>query len=204
MLLAAMFAVLGFDPDKKEIDRFKEGREEAFEHLMRKYEKKAYATALGVVRDPDDACDVCQDAFLKVYQYLPNFRGESSFSTWLFRIVTNTAIDHARRKKKELERHLSLDKPLDDTGDLMPDLPDDAPQPSEAYEEKESLAAIRDAIYQLPEEQRVVILLRDVQEYSYQEISDITGLNLGTVKSRINRARLTLREILREKAEQNG
>jgi len=118
--------------------------------------------------------------------------------------VTNTAIDHARRKKKELERHLSLDKPLDDTGDLMPDLPDDAPQPSEAYEEKESLAAIRDAIYQLPEEQRVVILLRDVQEYSYQEISDITGLNLGTVKSRINRARLTLREILREKAEQNG
>lgn len=178
------------------IERAKLGDLDAFESLIGQYERKAYNLAYRLVGNHEDASDITQEAFLRVYCRLADFRGEASFSTWLFRIIQNACKDELRRRKRHNIAY--LDQPVDNFGDdLLRQVPDEAePSPEDTLEQVERQVAIQKGIDGLDEHYRLVILLRDVQGFSYNEIAEITGENLGTVKSRLNRARNALKEYL--------
>ena len=174
------------------------GDESAFSELVRIYENKAYHLALRMVSNPEDAYDVAQDAFLAAWRGLPSFRGESGFSTWLYRLVSNAAIDHLRRTK-----HQRGNVSLDDE-ELNLDAPDDSPTPQEAAEEKDLKEAVAAGLRELSDDHRTVLVMREVQELSYEEIAESLQLDLGTVKSRISRARTHLRKILLQSGNLSG
>jgi len=174
------------------------GDESAFSELVRIYENKAYHLALRMVSNPEDAYDVAQDAFLSAWRGLPSFRGESGFSTWLYRLVSNAAIDHLRRTK-----HQRGNVSLDDE-ELNLDAPDDSPTPQEAAEEKDLKEAVAAGLRELSDDHRTVLVMREVQELSYEEIAESLQLDLGTVKSRISRARTHLRKILLQSGNLSG
>ena len=166
------------------------GDESAFAELVRMYESKAYHLALRMCGNAEDASDVAQDAFLAAWRGLPSFRGESGFSTWLYRLVSNAAIDYLRRTK-----HQRGNVSLDDE-ELNLDAPDDSPTPHEAAEANDLKDAVAKGLKELSDDHRTVLVMREVQELSYEEISETLQLDLGTVKSRISRARNHLRKIL--------
>ena len=174
------------------------GDESAFSELVRIYENKAYHLALRMVSNPEDAYDVAQDAFLAAWRGLPSFRGESGFSTWLYRLVSNAAIDHLRRTK-----HQRGNVSLDDE-ELNLDAPDDSPTPQEAAEENDLKQAVAAGLRELSDDHRTVLVMREVQELSYEEIAESLQLDLGTVKSRISRARTHLRKILLQSGNLSG
>ena len=180
------------------LTRARAGDVEAFERLVAAYERKVYNLAYRLTGNHDDASDVAQEALLKVYTSLPDFRGDSSFSTWLYRIVSNACLDELRRRKRQ--RATSLDETFlaEDGGDLARQWADTGEGPEEALARKELQAFVQVAIDALEDEHRMVIVLRDLQGYSYQEIADFLGLSLGTVKSRLNRARTALQKKLSE------
>ncbi len=173
----------------------------AFDTLMQMYEKKVYSLCYRMARDPDDAADLAQEAFLKVYRALPSFREQSSFSTWLFRIVTNTCLDE-RRKRGSRPHTVSLDKPYEtDDGEIALTLPGDAPDPLACTVQSELQEEIRELLAKLPAEQRIVLSMRDLEGYSYIEIAEALKITMGTVKSRLNRARSRLRDLYLKKEE---
>ena len=174
------------------------GDESAFGELVRIYENKAYHLALRMVGNAEDAYDVAQDAFLAAWRGLPSFRGESGFSTWLYRLVSNAAIDHLRRTK-----HQRGNVSLDDE-ELNLDAPDNSPTPQEAAEEKDLKEAVAAGLRELSDDHRTVLVMREVQELSYEEIAESLQLDLGTVKSRISRARSHLRKILLQSGNLSG
>jgi len=174
------------------------GDESAFAELVRMYENKAYHLALRMCGNEEDASDVAQDAFLAAWRGLPSFRGESGFSTWLYRLVSNAAIDHLRRTK-----HQRGNVSLDDE-ELNLDAPDDSPTPHEAAEEKDLKDAVAKGLKALSDDHRTVLVMREVQELSYEEIAHALSLDLGTVKSRISRARSHLRKILLQSGNLSG
>ena len=184
---------------EKELVRAAAGGDEiAFSELVRIYENKAYHLALRMVSNPEDAYDVAQDAFLAAWRGLPSFRGESGFSTWLYRLVSNAAIDHLRRTK-----HQRGNVSLDDE-ELNLDAPDDSPTPQEAAEENDLKDAVAAGLKELSDDHRTVLVMREVQELSYEEIAESLQLDLGTVKSRISRARTHLRKILLQSGNLSG
>lgn len=173
--------------------RARQGDLEAFERLAAAYERKVYNLAYRLTGNHDDASDVAQEALIKVYTSLGDFRGDASFSTWLYRVVSNASLDELRRRKRQ--RATSLDEPMaTDDGGLARQLADQGDGPEEALDRKELQTMVQRAISALDDEHRVVIVLRDIQGYSYQEIADYLGLSLGTVKSRLNRARTALQK----------
>ncbi len=176
--------------EKEWILRCQRGDEAAFEQLIRLHEKKVYALCRRMCRDEDDALEAAQDAFLAVWRGIGSFREDAAFSTWLYRLVTNACLDVLRRAKKR-----TLDVPLDDE-EAPIDPPDPAPQPEEALERAETQRMVREALDALPDDYRQILLLRETEQLSYAEIAEATGLELGTVKSRINRARQALRNYL--------
>ena len=173
----------------------KEGSREAFGTLMELHQTKVYNLALRMTGSPEDAADLTQEAFLNAWRGLSSFRGGSSFSTWLYRLTNNACIDFLRREKrrKNFEGAFSLD---DEETDYAAMVPDDAPSAQTLLEGRELKEAISRGLMQLSEEHRQVLVLREVNGLSYTEICKITGLEEGTVKSRIARARLSLRKIL--------
>lgn len=175
-----------------------QGDEQAFGELVRMYENKAYHLALRMCGNAEDASDVAQDAFLAAWRGLPSFRGEAGFSTWLYRLVSNAAIDHLRKTK-----HQRGNVSLDDE-DLSFDAPDRAPGPQESAEGMELQQTVQDGLKQLGDDHRTVLVMREVQGLSYEEISHALGIDLGTVKSRISRARSTLRKILLKSGNLSG
>ena len=175
-----------------------EGDSAAFEQLVRLYENKVYHLALRMCSNPEDAYDVAQEAFLAAWKGLPAFRGESGFSTWLYRLTSNAAIDHLRRAKKQ-----TGDLSLDDE-ELNLDAADTAPLPQEAAEQGELQQALAAGLRQLSDDHRSVLVLREMQELSYEEIAERLDLDLGTVKSRISRARNALRKILLKSGNLSG
>lgn len=176
--------------EKELIRACRSGDESAFEALIRMHENKVYTLCRRMCRDEDNALEAAQDTFLAVWRGIGSFREDSAFSTWLYRLATNACLDILRREKKH-GGGVSLD---DEETHL--DLQDSAPQPEEALERSETQRIVREALYALPDGYREVLLLRETEQLSYQEISESTGLELGTVKSRINRARLMLRNYL--------
>jgi RNA polymerase sigma-70 factor, ECF subfamily len=184
------------------VRRCQKGDLSAFDVLMQMYEKKVYSLCYRMARDPDDAADLAQEAFLKVYRALPSFKGQSLFSTWLFRIVTNTCLDE-RRRRSSRPSTVSLDKPLEtEEGEMTLTLPDNSPDPLTSAVESELQAEIKHLLTMLPAEQRLVLVMRDLEGYSYMEIAESLNLTMGTVKSRLNRARSRLRDLYLKKEEQ--
>ncbi len=180
--------------EKLLLEKAVKGDGEAFGELVRLYEKFVYNTAYGFLLHADDAFDVSQNAFLKAWRAIKGFKGESSFSTWLYRITVNCAKDSlAERNKKRLELSSTddekvLDIPVSET-------------PEKEYVRKEEVAELRRAIDALDEDMKEIIVLRELSGLSYDEISKTLAIELGTVKSRLNRARTRLREILLEQKD---
>lgn len=168
------------------------GDDSAFEELVRTYEKKVYHLALRMCGNPDDAYEIAQEAFLSVWKGLKFFRGESSFSTWLYRLASNAAIDFLRREKRQSgPGDVSLD---DEETYIEP--ADPRPTPQQQAERSEVRQVLAEGLNKLSPEHRQVLLLRELQGLSYEEIADTLDLDLGTVKSRIARAREKLRKYL--------
>ena len=181
--------------EKALIERCKRGDLAAFNDLVRKYEKQVYNFAYRLTGNYDDANDVAQDAFLRVFNAIGTFRGDASFSTWLFRITTNVFLDE--RKRAKAHPHASLDEYLElDESSVARQIEDPSPTPEAVLEESERAQLLQKAIGGLPEYQRAMVTLYHGQQKSYEEIAEIMDLPIGTVKSRLNRARLALKEKL--------
>ena len=178
------------------IRRVQNGDVNAFEALVRAYEKNVYNLALRMMGNAQDAEDMAQEAFLKAYNSLPGFRGDSKFSVWLYRIVSNVCLDQLRKKSKRPTVSLSMED--EDGEETQLDLPDTAQSPEEVLEKKLTREAVRRGLAQLPEDARQILLLREIQGLSYEEIGETLGLEAGTVKSRIFRARKRLCAFLLE------
>ncbi len=177
------------------IERCKRGDLAAFNDLVRKYEKQVYNFAYRLTGNYDDANDVAQDAFLRVFNAIGSFRGDSSFSTWLFRITTNVFLDE--RKKAKAHPQSSLDEYLElGESSVARQIEDPSPTPEAVLEESERALILQKAVSDLPEYQRAMVTLYHGQQKSYEEIAEIMDLPIGTVKSRLNRARLALKEKL--------
>ena len=168
------------------IARARRGDAHAFEQLVTAYRNQVFRLALRMCGNEADADEVAQEAFLSAWKGLPNFRGESRFSTWLYQLTTHAAIDLMRREKRQAA--------AEDIDEIT--AADDGPSPQQQVERTETQREIRSALMQLPEEYRQVLLLRFMQELSYEEIGRALKLPVGTVKSRLNRAKAQLKDIL--------
>jgi RNA polymerase sigma-70 factor (ECF subfamily) len=162
-----------------------------FEELVRKYQDRVYNLCRYMLRDPQDAQDAAQDVFLKAYKGLKNFRPEASLYTWLYRIAVNTCLDYKRKARRDALKN----EPLPE------DLPWTEPFPAELYESLENTEAIQVALQKLPEKLRAAIVLREIEGLSYEEIADVLHASVGTVKSRISRAREELHRLLQKRCE---
>ena len=184
------------------VERAKDGDEEAFESLVSQYERFVYNVACRVLssssQPQDMAEDIAQETFLKAWRSLSKFRGGSTFSTWLFRIAVNCAKDAVRSAARRPAASLSFAGEEDEDGTAEWDIPVTSGDtvPEDAVERKEQILAVRRAVEALPDDQRQVVILRDLHGLPYQEISAMLGLELGTVKSRLNRGRANLKTIL--------
>lgn len=179
--------------DELLVERAKKGDVAAFEQLIAQYQKSVYNTAFRLTGNHEDASDVAQEAFVKVYTSLPDFRGDSSFKTWLFRIVHNACNDELRKRIRKRTSSLS-DIVFNEDGDLSRQIPDPSDGPEQSLDRIETQRVVQQSINELDDEYRIVVVMREIQGLSYNEIADALGINLGTVKSRLNRARHALKE----------
>ena len=171
------------------------GSSDAFTALMSGHERRMYAICLRICQNAEDAQDCLQDAMLRVYRSLDRFKGESAFSTWLYRVTTNTCLDALRRQKAR--PGTSLDALLETGWSPM----EEGDTPEERAVRREMGAALREMIAELPEDLRVAVVLRDVEGLSYEELAQTLNVNVGTVKSRISRARERLRAKILQRPE---
>jgi len=188
--------VPGEHSDVELVERLRGGERGAFRELFDRYNRRAYAMALGVVKNPTDAADVVQEAFVKVHKHVDSFQGNSSFYTWLYRIVMNLSIDHVRRNKKhtEFDETIRKDEALADGAEL----PQSALEnPSKTAGRKELSAHIQAALAELPEYHRAVILLREVEGLSYEEMAHVLKVPKGTIMSRLFHARRKMQDQLK-------
>lgn len=183
--------------DEQLIRDASKGNMKSFDELVLRYNKRVMNTAFGMLSDYHDACDASQEVFLRVYKSLSSFKGDSSFSTWLYRITVNVCSDILRKRRKHTAE--SLDKT---DGESPPhDIPDTGATPHDKAEQNELQRLVRDAVARLPEEYRTVLTLYEFEGASYEQISEILKCPIGTVKSRISRAKKKLRKNLENKRE---
>ncbi len=186
--------------DAELVSRVQAGDSDAFRQLFEKYHRRAFAVSLGVVKNKQDAMDVVQDAFIKVHHHIHNFQGSSSFYTWLYRIVMNLSIDHVRRvkRKKGMDYDDAISREDDAAGDgaLLPTIMDS--NPAKTVMRRELSGAIQAALDDLPEYHREVILLREVEGLSYEEMSEVLEVPKGTIMSRLFHARRKMQAHLSE------
>lgn len=178
--------------EERLLEKARQGDQEAFGELVRLYEKKVYALTLRMCKNPDDAAEAAQDAFLAAWQGLKFFRGEASFSTWLYRLASNACVDLLR---KEQRRAAAAGPSLNDEETYI-DVADDTPGPQELAERSELREQIEEGLRSLTPEHREVLILRELHQLSYDEIAETLDLDSGTVKSRISRGRKSLRNFL--------
>lgn len=191
------------DADALLIAECQAGSKDAFDRLITKYQRRVYTFAYRLTGNAEDAADVAADTFVRLYTSLGSFKGHSSFVTWLYRVVTNIYLDS--RKRKRVRQTQSLDEVIDlEESTVQRQYDDDSPTPHEIAEQRERTAALQQAISSLPEFQRVMIVMYHVDGMAYEEIAEALQLPIGTVKSRLNRARLALRKKLEPIREQYG
>ncbi|MCG8400956.1 MAG: sigma-70 family RNA polymerase sigma factor [Firmicutes bacterium] len=189
------------DNAKLLVKQSQQGDARAFEQLVIMYQDRVYSLSYQLTGNHADAEDLAQNAFIKAYRALPTFRNEADFGTWLYRITVNISINEKRKKKPDV----SLDSPVQTQDGEMPRLvTSNTESPEDAYESKEFRGMIREALWELSTEHRAVLVLREMQGYSYDEIAVMLNCSLGTVKSRINRARQTLKKEITRLAAKNG
>ena len=177
------------------VSRAKQGDQEAFSKLVEANQNRIYTLALRMTGSPEDGADLAQEAFLRAWRSLPSFQGESNFSTWLYRLTSNLCIDFLRREKRR--KAVTAAVPLDGEEDSPPaQVPDHRFTPESELERRELRAAVDRGLAKLSDDHRQVLVLRELEGLSYVEIAGRLELEEGTVKSRIARARLALRNIL--------
>ena len=167
-----------------------DGDVNAYEHLVKAYEKNVYNLALRMTGNSEDAYDMSQEAFIKAYNSLHSFRGDSKFSVWLYRIVSNVCLDFLRSRNRKATVSLSMEN--DDGEEVELDIADEASSPQLLLDRSLTRDAVRRGLQSLPPDHREILLLREIQGLSYDEIASALGLEVGTVKSRIFRARKKL------------
>lgn len=192
-----------YDTSPKEEDTalvkaFLAGEKGAFDNLVLKHQDRVFNLCYRFLGEYEEASDCAQEAFVKVYMSLKKFRFDASFTTWLYRITVNACKNRFLSKEYRYSKKIiRLNNPQDsENGAGSIDLEDESLSPRASLEREEKNMLIQKAIDSLPEEQKAVVILRDIEGVSYEEISNITGQNLGTVKSRLSRARESLREKL--------
>ncbi len=179
------------------ISRCQRGDQEALKEIFDKYNKKVYRIAYGVVRQREEALDIVQEVFIKLFHSIKNFKGKSHFYTYLYRMVMNTAIDHARKTGKQIISS------LDQEGSFQP--PDDLEKgPERILLQKELEERVKLAMDKLPAEQRAALIFRDVEGLSYQEMAETMGCSIGTVMSRLHYGRKRMQELLKDYVELYG
>jgi len=183
--------------ERRLIDRLLERDEQAFNEIVRLYKDKVFSLIYRMLGSRPEAEDVAQEVFITVFKNIESFRGEAKFSTWLLRIAAN----HSKNRIKHLARRPTEGADPDDVSQLraLPDRPQPPVQariesPDAMLEAAQTERLMQEAIANLPEDQRLLVVLRDVEEMSYQEIEEITGLPEGTIKSRLHRARMAIKE----------
>lgn len=182
--------------DELLIRRAQSGDEGAFEQLLLAHQKGVYNLCLRMAGNPDDALDLSQEAFIRAWRALGQYQFDAAFSTWLFRLTSNVCIDFLRKQKRQ--QHMSLTVTDDDEPGEEFTVPDPAPGPEEQAVHNERRQAVARAMAALPEDYRAVMQLRAVEELSYEQIAEILDIKVGTVKSRLARARTQLRKILKD------
>ena len=171
-----------------------EGESRAFDELVLRYRDKVYRLAYKILRHEDDAAEALQDAFMSAFRGIKNFKVESTFSTWLYRIATNASLMKYRRRR---EGHVSLEQSQSPDGSGEPlQIPDWSAQPLGDLLNSETREVMEEGVAKLPEELRTVFVLRDIEELSNAEVAEILNLSVAAVKSRLHRARIFLRDRL--------
>ncbi|MFM1852147.1 MAG: hypothetical protein RIS54_1831 [Verrucomicrobiota bacterium] len=187
--------------DRLLVDRFKKGDQSAFDEMVTRYWDRIYSMVNQLLRNTQDAEEVTQDAFIRAHRGLAQFRGDSAFSTWLYQIATNLARNRYwywwRRKR---DKSISLDQPIGPEGDmtLADVIPAKVETPDDITVTQEFVDRIGEAMEKLGTKHREILVLRNVKNLSYEEIAEVLGISVGTVKSRIARARESLRDKLGE------
>ena len=182
------------------VERARNGDREAFKELVETYQRKVYGISIGMLKNPDDAMDVTQEVFIKVYRYLDNFNQQSSFYTWIYRITVNKCIDFIRKKKRK--REVDYDDALQREGDveggeeLMPSRL--GLNPDRVYARKELRGKMLEALETLSEKHRTILILREVEGLSYEEIAEVLQVSKGTVMSRLYHARRYFQDAVKE------
>ena len=183
------------DEERRLVERAQRGDVDSFNSLVRAYEGRVYNLCYRMLGDPDSAADAAQDAFLSAFRNLRGFRG-GSFRSWILRIATNACYDLLRSRKRRPT--VSLDLEAEDGDDAAPlQIADTAESPADFALRRELAAAIQQGLGALPDEQRIILILSDIEGLAYEEIAQITNTNLGTVKSRLSRGRARLRDVLK-------
>lgn len=180
--------------ENKIIEQVLAGDSNAFGALVETYQDRVYNLALRMCGNPDDAFDLSQEAFFRAWRGLSGFQGEAAFSTWLFRLTANVCLDWLRAKKRRPT--VSLTAVDDDGEEVQMEIADPGKSPEEILEAAEDRAALAKAMNQLPVEYRQILTMRAINDMSYTEIAEALQLREGTVKSRLSRARLALRNFL--------
>lgn len=187
------------EEDRLLVDRARTGDTAAFSSLMERYQHRAYAVALGMVHSREDALDVVQDAFIKAHRHLDRFQGQSSFYTWLYRIVVNLCIDlrrrRARAKTDPLDETMAHDQDLAGELDVSPHR--HTTQPLQNAQNNELGKHLQAALDGLSDNHRTILLLREVEGLSYEELAQVLGISKGTVMSRLFHARQNMQRLLR-------
>ncbi len=187
------------------IARCREGDKKALARLVERYQRRAFAIAFGMLRDRESALDAAQEAFVKVFRNIKGFKGDSSFYTWFYRIVTNVCIDHCRRQARaktvdydDSYRRRDQSEFYSLSGSTR------SMQPQAVYEQSELKEALNEAISKLTENHRTVILLREVEGMSYEDIAETMNCQVGTVMSRLHHARKNLQTALKPYLKASG
>lgn len=186
--------------EQEMVAQCKKGDRDAFNELVLAYQKQVFNIAYGMLSDYEDASDASQEVFVKVYKSIASFRGQSSFTTWLYRICSNVCNDMLRKRQRRGVT-VSLDNGDDEENGMQQEPVSDAPSPEEQVQMNERQRVLVQAINELPPDYREVILYADIKNLSYDEIALILRCPNGTVKSRLNRARNALRKKLSSKME---
>jgi RNA polymerase sigma-70 factor (ECF subfamily) len=184
------------------VKRVRGGDQRAFKLLVERYQRKVYAVALGMLKDKEEAMDVSQDAFVKVYKYLDHFKGDSSFYTWLYRITANICIDRIRKRggaeHVEFDESVATDASEARIGALGSRL---GTNPQKSALRRELAEKIQEALAQVPEKHRAILLLREIEGMSYEDLARTLEIPKGTVMSRLFHARTKVQKILSEYLE---